>query len=92
MPRLSQTLGFLQSPSFQQAQSVLIGQLTQSIVNGRTPFTTFLHHYSHNPSEIILIFWFSAQKTFIIMMLKTAEHNFFQVSLMNRNFRRKAKE
>ncbi len=37
MPHLSQTLGFLQSPSFQQAQSALIGQLTQSIVIGRTP-------------------------------------------------------
>jgi len=35
MPRLSQTLRFLQSPSFQQAQSALIGQLTQCI--GRTP-------------------------------------------------------
>ncbi len=29
---------------------------------------------SHEPSEIILIFWFAAQKTFIIIiMLKTAE-------------------
>ncbi len=28
---------FLQSPSFQQAQSALIGQLTQCIVIGRTP-------------------------------------------------------
>ncbi len=28
---------FLQSPSFRQAQSALIGQLTQSIVIGRTP-------------------------------------------------------
>ncbi len=37
MPRLSQTLHFLQSPSFWQAQSTLIGQLTQSIVIGRTP-------------------------------------------------------
>ncbi len=36
MPRLSQTLRFLQSPSFQQAQSALIGQLTQCIVIGRT--------------------------------------------------------
>ncbi len=32
MPRLSQTLRFLQSPSFRQAQSALIGQLAQSIV------------------------------------------------------------
>ncbi len=31
MPRLSQTLSFLQNPSFQQVQSALIGQLTQSI-------------------------------------------------------------
>ncbi len=37
MPRLSQTLRFLQSSSFWQAQSALIGQLTQSIVIGRTP-------------------------------------------------------
>ncbi len=32
MPRLSQTLRFLQSPSFRQAQSALIGQLAQCIV------------------------------------------------------------
>ncbi len=32
---------------------------------------------SLDPSEIILIFWFAAQKTFIIM-LKTAEYNFFR--------------
>ncbi len=37
MPRLSQTLAFLQSSSFQQAQSALIGQLAQCIVIGRTP-------------------------------------------------------
>ncbi len=37
MPRLSQTLCFLQSPSFRQAQSALIGQLTQCIVIGQTP-------------------------------------------------------
>ncbi len=30
-------LSFLQSPSFQQAQSALIGQLTQSIVSVWTP-------------------------------------------------------
>ncbi len=40
MPCLSQTLWFLQSPSFQQAQSALIGQLTQSILIGRTPQAT----------------------------------------------------
>ncbi len=37
MPHLSQTLRFLQSPPFRQAQSVLIGQLIQSIVIGPTP-------------------------------------------------------
>ncbi len=36
MPRLSQTHRFLQSPTFRQAQSALIGQLTQCIVIGRT--------------------------------------------------------
>ncbi len=37
MPRLSQTHRFLQSPSFRQVQSALIGQLTQCIVIGWTP-------------------------------------------------------
>ncbi len=37
MLRLSQTYRFLQSPSFLQVQSALIGQLTQCIVIGRTP-------------------------------------------------------
>ncbi len=37
MPRLSQTRHFLQSPSFQQVQSALIGQQAQCIVIGRTP-------------------------------------------------------
>ncbi len=37
MHRLSQTLSFLQSPSFRQALSALIGHLTQSIVIGQTP-------------------------------------------------------
>ncbi len=45
---------------------------------------------SHDPSEIILIFLFAAQNTFIIIMMKTSEYNFFQVSLMNRKFRRTA--
>ncbi len=36
MLRLSQTLRFLQSPSFRQAQSALIGQLPQCILIGRT--------------------------------------------------------
>ncbi len=35
--RLSQTLRFLQSPSFRRAESALIGQLTQHIVIGWTP-------------------------------------------------------
>ncbi len=37
MPRLSSTRRFQQSPSFQQVQSALIGQLTQCIVISRTP-------------------------------------------------------
>ncbi len=37
IPCLSQMLHFLQSPSFRQVQSALIGQLTQCIVIGRTP-------------------------------------------------------
>ncbi len=37
MPHLSQAFRFLQSSYFRQAQSALIGQLTQSIVIGRTP-------------------------------------------------------
>ncbi len=37
MPHLSQTRRFLQSPSFRQVQSALIGQLTQCIVIGRPP-------------------------------------------------------
>ncbi len=45
---------------------------------------------SHYPSEIILIFLFAAQNTFIIIMMKTSEYNFFQVYLMNRKFRRTA--
>ncbi len=57
MPRLSQTSHFLQSPSFQQVQSALIGQLTQYIVIGRTPqarvgnvtlLTTIVSFSSHN--------------------------------------------
>ncbi len=40
MTRLSQTHCFLQSPSFRQALSALIGQLAQCIVIGRTPQAT----------------------------------------------------
>ena len=37
IPRLSQMRYFQQSPYYRQAQSALIGQLTQCIVIGRTP-------------------------------------------------------
>ncbi len=37
---LSQTLHFLQSPSFRQVQSALIGQLAHCIVIGQTPQAT----------------------------------------------------
>ncbi len=37
MPRLSQMFNFLQSPSFWQPQSALIGQLAKCIVIGQTP-------------------------------------------------------
>ncbi len=44
---------------------------------------------SHDPSEIILIFWFAAQKTFYYYV-ENSRVEFFQVSLMNRKFRRTA--
>ncbi len=57
MPCLSQMLWFLLSPSFQQAQSALIGQLTQSIVIGRTPQArvgnVILIHISIIPSDTV---------------------------------------
>ncbi len=37
MLRLSQTLSFLQSPSFRQEQSALIVQLAQCILIGQSP-------------------------------------------------------
>ncbi len=55
MPRLSQTLRFLQSPSFRQAQSALIGQLTQCIVIGRTQAA------SENVTPLSIIASFSLQ-------------------------------
>ncbi len=55
MPRLSQTRSFLQSPSFQQVQFALIGQLTQCIVIGRTPQT---HVGNVTPFTIIASFSF----------------------------------
>ncbi len=39
MPRLSQTLRFLQSPSFQQAQSALIGRTPQARVRNVMPLS-----------------------------------------------------
>ncbi len=56
MPRLS--LHFLQSPSFQQAQSALIGQLTQCIVIGRTPQE---HVGNVTPLTIIASFSFQSK-------------------------------
>ncbi len=58
MPRLSQTLRFLQSPSFRQAQSALIGQQTQSIVIGRTP-----QGLVKNVTSMFIIASFSFQNT-----------------------------
>ncbi len=39
MPRLSQTSRFLQSPSFQQVQSALIGRTPQACIGNVTPLT-----------------------------------------------------
>ncbi len=61
MPRLSQTLRFLQSPSFQQVQSALIGQLTQCIVIGRTPQARI-----GNVTPLSIIASFSFQVSFTI--------------------------
>ncbi len=60
MPRLSQTRHFLQSPSFQQVQSALIGQLTQCIVIGRTPQARV-----GNVTPLTIIASFSFQVSFI---------------------------
>ncbi len=60
MPRLSQTHCFLQSPSFQQVQSALIGQLTQCIVIGRTPQARV-----GNVTPLTIIVSFSFQVSFI---------------------------
>ncbi len=60
MPRLSQTHRFLQSPSFQQVQSALIGQLTQCIVIGRTPQARV-----GNVTPLSIIASFSLQVSFI---------------------------
>ncbi len=60
MPRLSQTLSFLQSPSFRQAQSALIGLLTQCILIGRTPQARV-----RNVTPLSIITSFSFQVSFI---------------------------
>ncbi len=60
LPRLSQTCRFLQSPSFQQVQSALIGQLTQCIVIGRTPQARV-----GNVTPLTIIASFSFQVSFI---------------------------
>ncbi len=59
MPCLSQMHYFLQS-SFQQVQSALIGQLTQSIVIGRTPQARV-----GNVTPLTIIASFSFQVSFI---------------------------
>ncbi len=69
MPRLSQTLSFLQIPSLQQAQSARIGQLTQCIVIGRTPQAWF---GNVTPLSIIARFSFKINvKTVIIVLIFT---------------------
>ncbi len=60
LPRLSQMHHFLQSPSFQQVQSALIGQLTQCIVIGRTPQAGV-----GNVTPLTIIASFSFQVSFI---------------------------
>ncbi len=56
MRHLSQACSFLQSPSFRQAQSALIGQLTQCIVIGRTP-----QAHVRNVTRLTIIMIFSFQ-------------------------------
>ncbi len=60
MTRLSQMRRFLQSPSFQQAQSALISQLTQCIVIGWTPQALV-----GNVTPLSIITSFSFQVSFI---------------------------
>ncbi len=46
---------------------------------------------SHDPSEIILICWFAAQETFLIIIINVKKYRcIFQDSLMNRKFKRTA--
>ncbi len=60
MSRLSQTCRFLQSFSFRQAQSALIGQLTQCIVIGQAPQARV-----GNVTSLTIIASFSFQVSFI---------------------------
>ncbi len=69
VPRLSQMSLFLQSPSFQQVHSALIGQLTQCIVIGRTPQARV-----GNVTPLTIIASFSFQVSFISSSLK-GEHS-----------------
>ncbi len=61
VPRLSQTRCYLQSPSFWQVQSALIGQLTQCIVIGGTPQACI-----GNVTPLTIIVSFSFQVSFTI--------------------------
>ncbi len=65
MPRLSQPRRFLQSPSFQQVQFALIGQLTQYIVIGQTP-----QGHVGNVTPLTIIASFSFQVSFISSSLR----------------------
>ncbi len=61
VPHLSQMHLFLQSPSFQQVQSALIGQLAQCIAIGRTPQALV-----GNVTPLSIIASFSFQVSFTI--------------------------
>ncbi len=66
MPRLFQTLRFLQSPSFWQAQSALIGQLTRAL--------WLAEHHKHEsemslPFRLITSFSFQNQKQLIMSLV-----------------------
>ncbi len=77
MPLLSQTQRFLQSPSFQQVQSALIGQLTQCIVIGRTPQARV-----GNIMPLTIIASFSFQVSFTISSSPKAEQSRVTVTVM----------
>ncbi len=66
----------------------------------KAEFSALLLQYlvSHDPSEIILIYWFAAQETFLIIInveisfcwLIFCGNNCFQDCLMNKKFKRTA--